>query len=632
LASGLTPFRWPFSLLYKPALSEYVFVMPDFSRLSEIQGSGLADVFKLIDSSRQSASMASDSNKPIPVSAGDTKAIQQILVEEIRSGIIADGFQFQTLSQIQESTIQNVTRAVADGFFNPVNGIGSTSDPGYWNSAYTPISMSPNEVTAYYSSGGIPRIIIDKKAGGVMMNGFTFEGEGWTKEDLEKLKKHADELNFDQALEDSLRDGLSYGGSLLVPQLKDEDALTMQMSPEELSKQGRLKVDCLDRFWSADRWNAIMIPDYNISARDYLHPREIFVPITGYTVNTKRAALIKPKTLPYWGALRQLGWGISDMEGWIKSVLAYEICIASIPIMSQQLSLLFRVLPLDAVTSQNGAAYAQEIAEKTQLILSKASNVTPRTINAVGDIKVIERHFTGFEELVHILRQDVGAQSEISDTVLFNTQATGFSKNEGDTTLKQAETITKIGNKIIPQLQPVVKMIVYSCFGYDSEQGKRADKVRLCFDSPTVLTNEERNQAGSTYAAVLTAEIGSGAQIGDAHEIAKAFVPDIQLPQNILDRMSMEPDMLDESAMEVSEDIKDLGARLRGESTEALQELGDKVRGEGEEEIATEGIGLLTQQVKGRTMSQKLERLGSRSEGGNFITRFIDRMRGKGAA
>lgn len=605
--------------------------MPDFTMLSEIKGSSLADVFKLIDASRLSASMASDSGEPIPVSAGDTKAIQQILIDEIRAGIVADGFSFNTISQIQESTIKNVTRAVADGFFNPVNGIGTTADPGYWNTAYTPISMSPNEVTAYYSSGGIPRIIIDKKAGGVMMNGYTFEGEGWSKEDLEKLKKHADELNFDQALEDSLRDALAYGGSLLVPQLKDDDACTMQMSPEELGQQGKLGIGCLDRFWSADRWNAIMIPDYNISARDYLHPREIFVPITGYTVNTKRSALIKPKTLPYWGALRQLGWGISDMEGWIKSVLAYEICIASIPIMSQQLSLLFRVLPLDAITAQNGAAYAQEIAKKTQLVLSQASNVTPRTLNAVGDVKVIERHFTGFEELVHILRQDVGAQSEISDTIIFNTQSTGFSKNEGDTTLKQAETITKIGNKIIPQVQPVVKMMVYSCFGYDSEQGRRADKVRLTFDSPTVLTNSERNEAGGTFSAVLTATIGAGAQIGDAMEIAKSFVPDIELPQEILDRMKMEPDLLDEKGfdeVEVSEDIADLGARLRGESTEAIQELGESIRGEVETPVS--GIELLGAQARGRTMTEKLERIGKPQ--GNLITRIIDRIRGKDVA
>ena len=52
--------------------------------------------------------------------------------------------------------------------------------------------------------------------------------------------------------------------------------------------------------------------------------------ISGIEVNSQRASYIKPRPLPYWSAIRQLGWGASDITAWAKSLLGYEIMAMSL--------------------------------------------------------------------------------------------------------------------------------------------------------------------------------------------------------------------------------------------------------------------------------------------------------------
>ena len=554
--------------------------MPDYQKLSEsLPDENLKKIFGII-SARQLEG-AADSADGIRMTPDDTLEIQALSLDSVRMGMALDGG-FTTVDEARTSVCNKLGSFVADSFFNSVNGTGTSLDPGYYNDATIPVSMSPNEATAYYTSGGIGARIIDLKSQGILVNGYRFLADDWNQGDLDRLKEYSDSIGFDKTFIEATRDGLIYGGSLLVPALKKDDALSYAMSFDELVKNGYLVKDSITRFWEADRWNAIMVPDYNISAADYLTPKSIFVPITGKEVNTSRASIIRPKQLPYWGTLRQMGWGISDMEGWIRALLAYEVCIASIPIMAQQASLLYRFVPLDGIVAQNGPGAARQWAEQLASQMREMSNVNPKVFNMVGELKAIERTYTGFTELVGMLERSLGAKADVPSSVLFHDQAQGLNaSNQSDTTLKQAATIQNIGNKIIPQLSNVVKMMVYSCFGPDSEQAKKADKVRIDFDSPVVLTNEERNAAGTTFSAVFSALFNGGLQPADAIEIAQSFTPDIELPQSVIDKLNAVPElgMEGEAVHELAERLQggtdgvaNLAARLKPDSVSALAE------------------------------------------------------------
>ena len=90
----------------------------------------------------------------------------------------------------------------------------------------------------------------------------------------------------------------------------------------------------------------------------------MYVPISGISVNAHRSAMLRPKNYLTGGALRQLGWSVSDYEGYMRSIYAYEIMIASIPIMAQQMSLLMYEMPLEGMLATMGITEAKEFMKQ----------------------------------------------------------------------------------------------------------------------------------------------------------------------------------------------------------------------------------------------------------------------------
>jgi hypothetical protein len=434
---------------------------------------------------------------------------------------------------------------VMDGYYNAMTGQGVTGfDPGSFNLAYTPVSMSPNECTSYYSNGGLPSIIIDKKVKGAMINGYNFvsndEETGLNEKERLQLKEYANKVGFDQQIEHTDRDGLAYGGAFLYPVFKKDRPDTFEMPVEQLFAEKLIEKDSIDYFVEGDRWNSVMVPNYNIAAKDYLSPDTYMIPLAGVRVNHERMAVVRPLLLPYWGALRQLGWGRSDFESYIQSILAYKILIASVPIMAQQMSLLVHIIPLDGIIAENGPAYAQGFAQNNNQLLRAWSFLNPLTINSYGELKAIDRSFADFDKLNMALRQDVAANSGIPESVLFHTLSTGFSDNSEEITYKQSETIRNINNAVIPSYKNIVKLLIASCFGPDSPQFERADTVRISFDSPDVITNEERGKMFEKFTSGINLLVTAGINVHDSVVMARKFMPEIEISEEIMNKLETE--------------------------------------------------------------------------------------------
>ncbi len=428
-----------------------------------------------------------------------------------------------------------------DGYFNALTGTGVTGfDPGTFDMAYTPISMSPNEATSYYCSGGLPSIIIDKKVKGALLNGYSFISNKMNTDDRSKLKDYADSVNFVTALERGDRDGMIYGGGFIYPTFKNDSPFSFDMPIKQLIAEGVIGKDCIDYFVTGDRWNTVMIPNYDITAKDYLSPETYFIPIGGVRVNSQRMAIIRPLMLPYWGMLRQIGWGRTDFEGYIRSLLAYKILVTAIPIMAQQMSLLVNVLPLDGMMAQNGPAAVEEFVQKNNQRLRSWSMLNPTTINSYGEIVPINRSFTDFDSLNMALRQDVSANCGIPESVLFHTQATGFSNNSDEISYKQSETIQNINNAVIPSVQPIVRLLIYSCFGPDSEQARIADSVHISFDSPEIITNDTRGAMFEKFTSGVNMLNSAGINVHDAVIMGHLFMPEIEIPDEVMSKLNKE--------------------------------------------------------------------------------------------
>jgi hypothetical protein len=471
-------------------------------------------------------------------STDDIKALKEIQYEAVCSARTFDGQKFQRLEDFHTELNRHF---VKDGFWNPMSGVGSVDDPGMYSFAYTPVSMSPQEATAFYSSGGLMKVIVDKKSKGILLNGYNFEGEGWQPGDLKKLHDHAELLEFGEAMTNAVRDGLIYGGAIIYPRLKKDDTRTLGMTVGELLTSGVLTKDSIDHFVATDRWNCVLVPNWNVTARDYIKPSHYYIPIGGVQVATERSAIVRPNMLPYWGMLPQMGWGISDFEGYSAPVMAYNIVVMSIPIMAQQMSLLFHSIPLDVTMMMGGADKDSPLAQliaQNQAAMRAWSILHPQAVNSVGEIKAIERHYEGFKDLVMVLRQDIGSRSEMPESVLFHTSAQGLGADN------EEDVIQKVGVTVKSQFKPVARMIAIDCFGPEYFTGANAnllDTISVTFDSPTIQTPSEMAEAGSKFAEVVNKLVQSDIPVDAAIDMARQFFPGITIDDAIMARLRQIP-------------------------------------------------------------------------------------------
>jgi len=262
-----------------------------------------------------------------------------------------------------------------------------------------------------------------------------------------------------------------------------------------------------------------------------------------------------------------MGWGISDFPSFMPSLLAYEIMIRSIPIISQQLSLVYLHQPIDIVLAQAGMNAVKKLQAENQAAIDQWNPLKTQVINMAGELKSIERHWTDFDKLILIGKQDVGAKAGISHTVLFNEQTASLDEKSFDTTLKQAETIQLSGNQFCLQVQNVVQFLVYSKWGYDSPQGRKAKEVRMSLDAPIVATNQENMESLTAAGNFITQATQAGFQLGDAVEMTRKFIPKFEPDKAMASRISAFDDAEQDFEEEQRQQTLDLG-KQKTDSTE----------------------------------------------------------------
>jgi hypothetical protein len=241
-------------------------------------------------------------------------------------------------------------------------------------------------------------------------------------------------------------------------------------------------------------------------------------------------AMVRPTKLPFWGAIQQMGWSTSDFEGWIKDFEAYQIMKMSLTAMAQQSSLMYHAFPADGLIVENGPEYAKKFFKENEEEMRNWSILHPRAINSVGEIKILERTYSGYRDLLGEGRLALCASSGVAESILFEEKATGLaSDNEDDVTLKQSEMIRLLFNTTAPAFRNVIDLLVCSCFGANSEQAAKASRVRIKPDSGFVLSEMDKAQLGQGFTAMAGQLVAMGVPLATAVKVAKSFVPSADL-------------------------------------------------------------------------------------------------------
>ena len=512
-------------------------------------------IFETIAKRESSARETEDGYKEIVLDAGELETIRDELsaiVQDARPGT-------QTASEMKEKMLSDLPAKikeqiaeykakremaknpgiVQDGYYNETSGIGTLIDPGMNTESFIPVSILPTEATAYYANGGVPKRIIDKKAGCLSLDGVHFECADFSPDDITKLEDYANECGFNEAYAQAITQALIFGGATAYPVLDGDNPLTFQKSLKELFLQFRKEKDFIKYWVNADRWNCVFVPEYNITAQDYLYAKSLFIPLGGVRVNTERMAMVRPSKLPFWGAIQQMGWSTSDFEGWIKDFEAYQIMKMSLPIMAQQSSLMYHAIPADGLIIENGPEFAREFFKENEAQMREWSILHPRAINSVGEIKILDRTYTGFKDLLNETRLALCASSGMAESTLFEEKATGLaSDNREDVTLKQSEMIRLLFNTVAPSFKNCTKLLVYSCFGLNSEQAKLADNVRIKADNGFVLSDNDKAQLGQTFSSMAGQFVAMGIPLSTAIKVAQKFVPSADLDEDTMNELT----------------------------------------------------------------------------------------------
>lgn len=511
-------------------------------------------------------------------SVDDIAEVQELMYSQIKANRVASGETFQSLTEARSSVLMPVLKGLAkDGFYNPMTNIGTLQDPASYNMASIPVAISPHEGTSLYASGGLASIVIDKKSEGILLNGIGFKSNNsfWTDEKKKQLADAYFETGLDIILSNGIRDATIYGGAAVYPILKKDNIATFDMDFNQLLKSGSLKKDCVSHWAYADRWNMVFVPNFNITAEDYLFAKRYYIPISGVSINTERAAIIRPKALPYWGAIRQLGWSTSDFEGYMRSIYGYEIMIMSIPIMAQQMSLLLYQLPLDAMLANIGVDKVKQLMEINEQKMREWSVTNPKAVNMVGEVFTVDRSFSGFEHFVAAMKADVAAQCEIPEPVLFHTPSKGFSDNTAEALLKESQTIKYRQRRIEPQLKQINKIMIAHTWGSDSEEFKQANDIHLSFDKPIVATETEMAEVGARFAATVNSLKQAGIPAADAIKIAQSYFKSVEIREESLQNIEAEHQRqieLDKEDLEVRKNSPDpMGVGSKGQNVKAPQ-------------------------------------------------------------
>ena len=524
-------------------------------RLADSKDPYIKEVYSHIVKTGNAHTIAGDSTPMIQMSARDIDEVMSIAERHVQANYLEHGYTFKTAKEAHDEMFVKIA---GDQLINQKNGIGTVLDPNTYTTSNVPIMLGPYEGSSIYANGGLPATIIDKKARGMIMKGASFaslDDKIWNHDKIEILEHAAAETGFNDKVSDASADAHIYGGSILYPVFKGDSPSTYL---KDLDKMG-LEKDCIVRWVTTDRWNTVVVPSYIVTARDYLKPRSLYIPQASLDINTSRIAIIRPKPMPYWVTLYNIGWSPSDMCGWLRSYYGYEITCQSIPVMAQQMSLILYRMPLDALNATIGKEKVRELMQINEENMSQWSALSPKAVNMVGEVEVVDRTYSGFEQFIGAMKSNLASQAELPEPVLWHTPNKGFSDNTTESLLKQSETLQMKQKFLERCLAPCKDALIAHAFGTSGKEWENRNKLQIIFNKPSISTEKDLAEVGARFAASVSSFVNAGVSPDTAIELSSQFFPTVRITDEMLKKARESYEQVMEHQLKMGEQKAQLG-------------------------------------------------------------------------
>jgi hypothetical protein len=430
---------------------------------------------------------------------------------------------------------------VRDSIYNPNTRVNVQGDPTIQGVTEPNIWLSPYEANSMYSQKGLPEVIINKKSKAILLNGLKIKNAKLSARQIDAISLNMLSLDIPKIISDAVRDSLVYGGAITFPMFKHDNPMTAGLSVVALIKQGILKKGSIDRIVSLDRWNVVHVPATNPTQKDFLLPEKYYIPFLGSDVHGSRCSRIVTATQAgYFGQIMTMGWGLSDMCGYIREVINYKNAIQTLPMMIQQMSILARTINLDGVLATEGANIMDALLESESIRISEWSPNNPITMDMLGDLKVINRDFAEVPSLLRLLRQDLAASATLPEPMLFSSEKGNFASGDdtqGNLT-KQYEAVKFIHKDVESQFKQLAKILIINALGATQEVLEALPYTEIHFDVPMVANSTERAEIGLNIAKTFFELVSGQMPLDEAAKIASGYGGDeLSIDSELLGRL-----------------------------------------------------------------------------------------------
>lgn len=543
-----------------------------------------SNLYRALDSI---ASSYMDDDGYIVMDSKAIKDLQSTMAQDQRERLLHDGYStYTTIRSNAEKRMRLSLSRVADS----ANGYPTQfmADSGLYKGLQN-IYFSPDEASMLYSSNGLPTHIIDKKASGVFLNGLNFRCKGISQDLMAEFTEYAESSGFIDQWRSALTQALVYGGAIMYPIMKYDNPSSLLESIDIYDKDsvsdfleytGNPKKSFLKEFSVFDRWNTVIVPEYSPMAKDYLMAGAMFIPVDGVTVNTSRASLIKWKKTSYWEALRFIGWCPSDFSGWMDSYMQYKLMQQALPKMAMQSSLLYSYLPIDPVLMQNGTSDVRELQSMAQEALDNISVNNAKVFNSVGELKSIERQYSGFKDIFAENRVSLCADIGLPVSVVFEDAPKGLASDRADDIiLKKAEAVKMIWNNISHEVARMAILLGYDFFGVDSKEAENLKYLIVESTSHTAETAQQKADIANTFADTVSKLSVAGVAPRDGIKLVEKFFPEIPMSESMEESLSRSFSML-QNAQNLPENARLGDKSVIDETTDSLDNLDNLVKWE----------------------------------------------------
>ena len=428
-------------------------------------------------------------------------------------------------------TNQPVTATVRDAIMNlPTMSNIQGQDPSTINMVTPNVWVSPQEAAAVYSQKGLPETIINKKGKSPLLNGVRIKNSKLSPKQIDIVHEDMGRNDFvSKVIVKGLLHSLIYGGALTFPMFKHDSPVTLHLPMEALLRYGVVGKGCIDRWVTLDRWNCVHIPNWNPTAKDFEFPLHYYVPFLGAHVAGERCTrTITAPQIGYYAMLMTLGWGISDIPGWIESVYNYHAVMSAIPTMIAQMSVIVRTLNVDSYLATEGWDILKDIDLINTAKMREVSANNMINMDVVGDLKALQRDFAEVPNLVRLIRQDLGGRSEIPEEQLFSCERGAFASGDSSSSAqeKQWEGVRMLHRTVSPQLKNLAMIEIVNALGKDRDVLSALPYTTIEFDVPAVLNPEKLSEIGANFGKTLFDTTGAGVRVDDAVKIAQSFSAD----------------------------------------------------------------------------------------------------------